>query len=235
MVGRGVLRECLASEDVEAVMAIGRRAVEVSHPKLTNLVSGAIGNPPENLLAALDGFDAVFFCLGVSSSGMDEKAYRQATSELALGFARPLAARNPGLTFIYVSGAGTDPESRSMWARVKGETERDLIRLTFEAAYCLRPGVILPMHGERSSVGSYRIFYDLAGPLLRAVRRFAPSQLLTTETIGLAMLSLARTGWSQPILEGVAIYDVALGRSAACDVAARNDDRLEPQLRAGRG
>ncbi len=112
------------------------------------------------------------------------------------------------MTFVYVSGAGTSPASRTMWARVK-ETEADLIGLPFRATYCLRPGVILPMHGERSGVASYRIFYRLAGPVLHAVRQLAPRHLLTTETIGRAMLSLAREGWPRPILEAPAIYDVS--------------------------
>ncbi len=209
MVGLGVLRECLAAPDVEEVATLGRRSAGCIHPKLDSHVTRTLDNPPDTLLSKFDGFDACFFCLGVSSSGMDEATYIRLTHDLTLGVASPLAARNPGMTFVYVSGAGTDSASRTMWARVKGETEADLIVLPFRATYCLRPGVILPAHGERSGVASYRIFYRIAGPVLHAARRLAPRHLLTTETIGRAMLSLAREGWPSPILEAPAIYEVS--------------------------
>lgn len=207
MVGQGVLRECLAASDVTTVATLGRRPAGRSNPKLASHVTRMVDALPDRLLAQFDGFDACFFCLGVSSSGMDEAAYTRVTRDLTLGLAGPLAKRNPGMTFVYVSGAGTDPASRAMWARVKGETEAALIALPFRATYCLRPGVILPAHRERSGVASYRLFYRIAGPALRAVRRFAPRHLLTTETIGQAMLSLARTGWPRPILEYPDIYE----------------------------
>lgn len=206
MVGQGVLRECLVAKDVTQVATLGRRPVERTHPKLVDHVTPMLDDPSDTLLAQFDGFDACFFCLGVSSSGMDEATYTKLTRGLALGFAGPLASRNPGMTFIYVSGAGTDPDSRTMWTRVKGETEAALIALPFRSTYCLRPGVILPVHGERSGVASYRLVYRFAGPVLRAARQFAPRHLLTTETIGCAMLSLARNGWPGPILEAPDIY-----------------------------
>jgi uncharacterized protein YbjT (DUF2867 family) len=209
MVGQGVLRECLAATDVTQVATLGRRPVGRTHPKLADHVTPTLDDPPDTLLAQFSGFDACFFCLGVSSSGMDETTYAKMTRDLALGFAGPLAARNPGMTFVYVSGAGTDPDSRTMWARVKGETEAALIALPFRAAYCLRPGVILPANGERSGVTSYRLVYRFAGPVLRLARRFAPRHLLTTETIGRAMLSLARSGWPRPILEAPDIHDAS--------------------------
>jgi uncharacterized protein YbjT (DUF2867 family) len=201
MVGQGVVRECLAAPDVERVVTLGRRATGVSHPKLVDRVAADLGRLPEALDADVDGLDACFFCLGVSSAGMDEATYRRLTYDLTLGFARPLSARNPRITFVYVSGAATGVDSSMMWARVKGETEAALIALPFKATYCLRPGVIAPAHGERSGVAAYRAFYALAGPALAALRTLAPNLLLTTETVGRAMLKLARDGWPTPILE----------------------------------
>ncbi len=123
MVGLGVLRECLAAPDVKKVATLGRRSAGRVHPKLDSHVTSALDNLPDTLLSQFDGFDACFFCLGVSSSGMDEATYTRLTHDLTLGVASPLAARNPGMTFVYVSGAGTGSASRTMWARVKGETE----------------------------------------------------------------------------------------------------------------
>ena len=210
MIGQAALRECLRADDVEQIVAIGRTATCNHHPRFREIVRSDLFDygPIED---DLKGFDACFFCLGVSSAGMTESNYAHLTYDLTIAAAVVLARLNPGMTFVYVSGAGTDntESGRSMWARVKGRTENALQRLPFKAVYLLRPAVILPMHGERSKVRAYRVFYGLAGPFLRAVQRLAPSRFLNTEVMGRAMLELARYGGPQPILEASDIYQTA--------------------------
>lgn len=213
MVGQGVLRECLLAPDVSEVLVIGRGASGQRHPKLRDLVLApgtGLGQVDPALLVA----DACFYCLGVSSAGMSEAAYTEVTYELTLAAASTLAELNPGMTFIYVSGGGTDSteRGRSMWARVKGRTENALLRLPFKAAYMLRPGVIQPLHGVRSKTRSYRLFYAFAAPLLPLLRKLLPRTVLSTEIIGLAMLELARRGGAPAVLESGDIYATVASR-----------------------
>jgi uncharacterized protein YbjT (DUF2867 family) len=202
MVGQGVLRECLLDPEVEGVLSIGRSATGQRHPKLRELRRSDLFDY-SGLGADLIGWDACFFCLGVSSAGMKEADYRRTTYDLTLAAARALVHLNPGMTFIYVSGAGTDSseEGRSMWARVKGATENALLRLPFKAAYMFRPGVIRPLHGVRSKTRLYRALYILMTPLLGLLQALAPRYVTTTERIGRAMLAAARGGAPKPILE----------------------------------
>jgi uncharacterized protein YbjT (DUF2867 family) len=202
MVGQGVLRECLLAPDVASVLAIGRSASGQTHPKLHEIVRADLLDYSD-IEAQLSGQDACFFCLGVSSAGMTEAAYRKVTYDITLAAAQVLARLNPGLTFVYVSGTGTDSSERgrSMWARVKGSTENALLRLPWKAAYMFRPGVIRPLHGIKSKTRLYRALYALAGPLLGLLQAVAPHQVTTTEQIGRAMLTVARSGAPQPILE----------------------------------
>ena len=210
MVGRGALRECLLAADVESITTIGRAATGLRDQKLREFVH-------ENLFdyraiePELAGFHACFFCLGVSSSGMTEAQYTRLTYDLTLSAATTLARLNPKMTFIYVSGAGTDSQGRSMWARVKGRTE-DALRSLPLRAYAFRPGVIQPLHGERSKTPSYRSFYRFAAPLLPLVRAMFPRFILTTTLIGEAMLQVARHGADRPVLEAADIYVTALQR-----------------------
>lgn len=139
---------------------------------------------------------------------MAEAKYTHLTYELTLAAAETLVRLNPGMVFVYVSGAATDSTEKgpSMWARVKGRTENALLRLPFKAVYLFRPGVIQPLNGERSKTGSYRVFYSLFKPVLPLVRVLLPKLVLTTETIGQAMLNVVRYGYTQPVLE---IRDIA--------------------------
>ncbi|WP_029922110.1 NAD(P)H-binding protein [Nevskia soli] len=212
MVGQGVLRECLLDPEVQSVAAIGRSASGNRHPKLRQVVHADLMEYA-SLEADLSGFDACFFCLGVSSAGMKEDAYARITCDYTLAAAQTLARLNPQMTFIYVSGAGTDSseQGRSMWARVKGRTENALLRLPFKAAYMFRPGAIEPLHGIRSKTPSYQFFYSLLGPLLTLLRRAFPNLVTTTETVGRAMLVAAKRGAPKSILESRDI--VALARS----------------------
>ncbi|MGW9374736.1 epimerase [Streptomyces xanthophaeus] len=198
MIGRGVLRECLRDDSVESVLAVGRTPLGVSHPKLRERVQ----EDPSDLSAPdldLTAYDACFFCLGVSSVGMKEEAYRRVTYDLTLAVARPLAAADPDLTFVYVSGEGTDStgQGRSMWARVKGETENDLLELPFQA-YMFRPGIVQPVRGIPSKTRLYRTLYAVTAPLISLLRRVAPNLVTTTEDIGRAMIAVATPGTGIP-------------------------------------
>lgn len=208
MVGQGVLRECLLAPDVQQVLTVGRTATGQAHPKLQELVHADLFDY-QAVEAHLRGFDACFFCLGVSSAGMSEAEYTRLTHDLTLAAAQVLARLNPSLCFVYVSGAGTDSseQGRSMWARVKGRTENALLRLPFRSVYLFRPGIIQPLHGARSKTASYRWLYALSAPLLPVLRRVWPRQVLTTEGVGQAMLAVARRESGRAVLE---VADIAV-------------------------
>jgi uncharacterized protein YbjT (DUF2867 family) len=202
MVGQGVLRECLLDPQVQTVLCIGRRPVDRKDPKLVEILQPDLYDlsPIESRLA---GYDACFFCLGISSAGMSEADYRRVSYDLTLAAARPLARLNPGMTFIYVSGQGTDSseKGRVMWARVKGATENALLALPFQA-YMFRPGIIRPLHGVRSKTPLYHAFYVVLGPLLGLAQWLFPKQVTSTEQVGKAMLAVAKRGaptrWLEP-------------------------------------
>lgn len=215
MVGQAVLRECVRAADVEVVQTVGRTPTARTHSKHRELVLANLWDLT-SVEPNLTGFDACFFCLGVSSPGMSEADYTRLTYELTLAVATVLARLSPTMTFVYVSGAGTDSSesSRRLWPRVKGRTENALRRLPFKGVYLFRPGIIQPLHGIRSKTASYRIFYALTAPLLPLLRRLFPNQILTTEQMGLAMLTVARDGWPHAVLESRNIRSAASqGRS----------------------
>ncbi|MCX4782401.1 epimerase [Streptomyces sp. NBC_01264] len=195
MIGRGVLRECLRDDSVDSVLAIGRSPLAVSHPKLRELVRADPTDLSQPGGPDLASYDACFFCLGISSFRMKEEEYRRITYDLTLAAARPLAAANPRLTFAYVSGEGTDSteSGRSMWARVKGKTENDLLKLPFEA-YMFRPGIVQPDRGIPSKTPLYRAAYAVTAPLFPVLRRFAPHLVTTTGALGRAMIAVAAAG-----------------------------------------
>ncbi|MCX4907202.1 epimerase [Streptomyces sp. NBC_00878] len=210
MVGQGVLRECLRDAAVESVLVVGRTPVGVSHPKLSEVVRADLMELGE-VEGELSGYDACFFCLGVSSVGMKEDAYRRITYDLTLEVARSLGRWNPGLTFCYVSGQGTDASGRGrvMWARVKGETENALLALDGVDAYMFRPGLIQPLHGVRSKTRLYQAIYSVTGFLLPVLRKLAPRRITTTEQVGLAMIVVARDGAAERVLETDGINQTA--------------------------
>jgi uncharacterized protein YbjT (DUF2867 family) len=202
MVGQGVLRECLLDSSIRAVTTLGRSATGVSNPKLREIVHADLLHY-DSIEAELSGFDACFFCLGVSSAGMKEADYERLTYGITLAAANALCRLNPGMTFVYVSGVGTDSseKGRLMWARVKGKTENALLRLPFKATFLFRPGFIRAAHGERSRTTAYRLGYILMAPLIPILSRLFPKQVLTTEQIGRAMISVAQRGAPKAILE----------------------------------
>ena len=206
MLGQGVLRECLLADDVEQVLVVTRTATGRQHEKLREIVHHDFTDFT-SIESDLAGLDACFFCLGVSSAGMSEDAYRRITYDVTMAAAEPLVRLNPRLTFVYVSGAGTNAEGRSMWARVKGATENALLAMPFNA-YMFRPGFIQPMHGERSRTRLYRVLIAAGRPLFPLVRRLLPKQVTTTEIIGLAMLRVARDGAPKRVLESPDITEL---------------------------
>jgi uncharacterized protein YbjT (DUF2867 family) len=209
MVGQGVLRECLLDPLVESVLSVARTASGVQHDKLREILHRDFGDFSARE-AELTGLDACFFCLGVSAAGMREQEYRRVTYDFTLAAAKTLARLNPNMTFIYVSGAGTDStaKGRSMWARVKGETENALLALPFHA-YMFRPGYIQPLHGIKSKTKMYRAVYAVMAPLYPLWKMTLPSYVTTTEQVGRAMLRVAREGAPERVLENGAINALA--------------------------
>ena len=202
MVGQGVLRECLLDPDVESVLAVVRNASLPQHDKLREVVQHDLSD----LSAIEDGlldYDACFFCLGVSSVGMKEETYRCVTYDLTVSVAKTLAKLNPTMTFIYVSGAGTDSteRGRSMWARVKGRTENALLQMPFKAVFLFRPAYIQPLHGIRTKTRWYGAAYALMKPLYPLLKMLFPNYVTTTECLGRAMLNVTKRGFPKPVLE----------------------------------
>ena len=202
MVGQGVLRECLLDPDAETVLSVGRKATGQRHERLREIVHADLFDL-SGIETELAGFDACYFCLGVSSVGLTEESYRRVTYDLTISVARSLAKLNPQMTFIYVSGMGTDStgRGRTMWARVKGETENALLRLPFKAAYMFRPALIVPLHGIKSKTKLYRVFYAVFGPTLPLLYAIAPRYVTTTAQIGRAMLAVTKRGAAVSVLE----------------------------------
>jgi uncharacterized protein YbjT (DUF2867 family) len=202
MVGQGVLRECLLDPEIESVLAVGRSPTGQRHAKLHEIVHNDFLDF-SRIESQLAGYDACFFCLGVSSIGMSEEQYRRLTYDITLAAARTLAKLNPQMVFIYVTGRGTDSSERGklMWARVKGKTENDLLKLPFKAAYMFRPAGIQPLHGIRSKTGWVQAIYVGTAPLLSLLNRLAPTYMTTTEQVGRAMIKVANNGYLRPVLE----------------------------------
>jgi uncharacterized protein YbjT (DUF2867 family) len=208
MVGQGALRECLLDPEVEQVLAVGRRLTGQRHPKLRELRHADFLDFTA-LEPELSGFDACLYCLGVSSLGMAEPDYRRVTCDYTLAAARTLARLNPAMTFVFVSGAGTDAGGRSMWARVKGQTENALLELPFKAVYLFRPAAIEPRDGITSRTASYRILYRVLRPLFALLKLIFPGSFTTTSDLGRAMLRAARSGAPGHVIESGAIAGLA--------------------------
>lgn len=202
MVGQGALRECLLDPEVHQILSIVRTPTNQQNPKLRELLHPDFFSYSD-IEPQLTGFDTCIFTLGVSSAGMDEAKYTHLTHDLTLAAATTLARLNPQMTFLYVSGAGTDSteRGRTMWARVKGRTENDLLKLPFHAAYMFRPGVIQPLHGIRSKTRVYQTFYNILNPIFPLLKSAFPQAITNTEQLGRAMLKVAKNGYPKPILE----------------------------------
>ena len=198
MVGEGVLHECLQHPDVELVLVINRKPCGVTHPKLKEILHQNFFNL-STIESELQGYNACFFCLGVSSVGMKEPEYKKLTYDLTMHFAETLARVNNAMTFCYISGSGTDSSEKGklMWARVKGKTENDLMKLSFKKVYNFRPGMLEPTKGLHNTLKLYKYFGWLA-PILRVV---APNSISTLQQLGLAMIHAVIKGYNKNIIE----------------------------------
>jgi len=209
MVGQAVLHECLLDPEVERVVSVVRRATGAQHPKLREVVHGDFLDFT-SIAPELTGVDTCLFTLGVTSAGMSEQEYRRVTYDITMAAATMLLRLNPQLTFVFVSGAGTDSTERGrvMWARVKGAAENALLRMPFKGAYMFRPAAIQPLHGIRSRTTSYRIAYTIMSPLLPLLRRLFPQYITTTEKLGRAMIAVAKHGAPKQVLESKDINEL---------------------------
>lgn len=206
MVGEGVLIECLAHPDVEKVLVINRRPCGVTHPKLTEIIHSDFMNltPIEEQFT---GYNACFFCLGVSSVGMKEEVYYSRTYTLTMHMAEILSRQNHDLTFCYISGAGTDSteKGRINWARVKGKTENDLMRLPFKKVFAFRPAMIQPTKGQKNVLSMYKYL----GFLIPVFKFIMPNYISSLKDLGLAMINSVLKGYENPVLEVKDIVDLA--------------------------
>lgn len=198
MVGEGVLHECLNHPAVKSILVINRRPCEVKHPKLTEIIHKDFSDftAIENQLM---GYDAAFLCMGVSSIGMKEEKYRFLTYDLTMALAKPLAKLNPDLTLTYVSGIGTDSteKGRSMWGRVKGKTENDLLKMPFKNAYMFRPGGITPTKGLKNTYTMLKVM----NPILPVFRFLFPKSICSLREVGLAMINVTLKGYEKKVIE----------------------------------
>jgi uncharacterized protein YbjT (DUF2867 family) len=203
MLGHGALRECVLDPAVTRVVTVGRRATGKRHAKLEEIVVPDVSDL-SSIESQLTGFDATLFCLGVSSAGMSEAEYTRLTYDLTMSVATTLARLNPSMTFIYVSGKGTDETgtSRQMWARVKGRTENALRELPFKAAYMFRPGFIVPLDGIRSRTPWVQRLLTITRPFHMVMHGLFPTAVTTTRALGRTMLSVAQHGYLLRVLEG---------------------------------
>jgi uncharacterized protein YbjT (DUF2867 family) len=209
MVGQGVLRECLLDAGVESVLVIGRSPIGQQHARLREILHDNFMDFSA-IESELGGYDACFFCLGVSSVGMDAERYRHLTYDVTMAAAKALVRLNPGMVFTYVTGRSTDSTEQGpvRWARVKGKTENDLLKLPFKAAYMFRPAGIQPLHGVRSKTAWVQAIYVVAAPLLSWLARTAPKYMTTSEQLGRAMIKVARDGYPKPVLESEDINSI---------------------------
>ncbi len=210
MVGKGVLFECLDYEDISEVLVIGRSHLDIQHPKLKELIHKDFSDF-SNLKNELSGYDACYYCMGISASGLNEDQYTKITHDYTMSLANNLLEVHPKMTFIYVSGEGTDSseKGRMMWARVKGKTENDLLNLGFQQAFIFRPGVIIPLRGIKSRTKSYQFMYDYFMWLVRLIKIISPNSVVNTTQIGLAMINAMLKGYDKKVLRPKEIIDLS--------------------------
>lgn len=213
MIGKGVLLECLDDPSVSQVTSIGRGKLDINNQKLKQIVHGDF-TEFDSLRDELIGYDACFYCLGVSAAGMNEKQYTKITHDYAMAAALVLFRLNPNATFIYVSGQGTDSseKGRSMWARVKGKLENDLLALGYKQAFMFRPGMIIPKQGIQSRTPSYRFMYRYFMWLIRIVAALSPNSVTDTVRMGRAMINAHQKGYHNTILTPKDINELAISK-----------------------
>jgi len=208
MVGQGVLRECLEDAGVDSILLVVRQPAGIASSKVEELVHADFFDW-SGVEERFAGYDACFFCLGVSAVGKKAADYRRTTYDLTLGVAKMLEQVGSLRTFVYVSGAGTNANGRQMWARVKGSTENALLAMPFAQVFCFRPGYIQPLHGVRSKIGWYNGFYAALSWAYPLLRRVAGKFVTSSEEMGRAMISVARNGYPKKVLETMDIHAAA--------------------------
>ena len=196
MVGEGVLYECLQHNDVEEILVIGRRSCGYTHPNLKEIVQADMYNL-SSIEDKLEGYDACFFCLGMSSVGVKEPEFTKVTYDLTMHFATTLSKLNPEMTFCYISGRGTNENGKQMWQRVKGKTETDLTKLPFKGVYNFRPGIMKPTMGLKNTLSLYKWM----GWLIPIINTISPKSVLTLKQVGDAMINVTQKGYEKKILE----------------------------------
>ncbi len=201
MIGKGVLLECLDHPEIKEVLAIGRNSQGMTHPKLKELIHQDFTNFGD-IQGQLMDYDACFFCLGISAAGLNEPQYKKITYDFTMTLANTLKDINPEMTFNYVSGVGTDSteKGKMMWARIKGKTENDLLKLGFKQAFMFRPGAIIPLRGIQSRTKTYQFMYDYFMWLVKAIKAIAPNAVVNTTQIGLAMINSMLKGYTKKVL-----------------------------------
>lgn len=210
MVGKGVLLECLESNDVEKVLIIVRESTGITHPKLNEVIHKDFSDYT-SIISQMSGYNACYFCLGISSAGISNEKYYQITYELTMHFAEVVLPINPDMTFCYVSGAGTSTEENSSlnWANVKGKTENAILKMPFEKSFMFRPGFIQPEKEVSSKVPLYRVIYMFVSPLFPILDKLFPKSITTTSRVGKAMISVVKNGYNATYLENVDINKAA--------------------------
>lgn len=210
MVGKGVLLECLNNDVVSEVLSISRRTTGIKHAKLTELIHQDFSEF-KSIKNQLKGYDACYSSMGVSSAGMSEELYTKYTYEFTMALAEELHSINPEITFIYVSGQGTDSseKGKTMWARVKGKTENDILKFGFKQAFAFRPGGIIPKNGVEPSSRLYRFLIKYFKWLLFVIKAFSPNSIVDTQQIGLAMINATKFGYKKNVLQPIDILELA--------------------------
>jgi len=200
MVGEGVLHICLNNPNVENVLVINRKPCGITHPKLKEIIHKDFMDLTE-IENQLVGYNSCYFCAGISSIGKNEEEFRKITYDLTLNFAKTLVKSNSQMVFTYVSGTGTDSSEKGkiMWARIKGKTENDLLKLPFKDAFMFRPGYIQPIKGLKNS---YKI-YKITSPLYPILEKFFPKHVITLEELGNSMINITQNGYEKKVLENV--------------------------------
>ena len=209
MVGKGLLLECLNNEKVESVLIINRKPVGIVHNKLIEVLHQDMYDFSA-IQDQLSDYDVCYFCLGVSAVGLSEQEYKKITYDLTLSFAQTVLVTSPNITFCYISGAGTDSTEKgnTMWARVKGKTENDLLSLGFKKAYMFRPGYIQPMNDIKSKTAAYNFIYTITSPIYFLLKKL-PKYVTSTNQISTAMINIATIKPDFSVLESKDINQFA--------------------------
>jgi len=206
MIGKGVLLECLDSDKIDKVLVINRQSINNSHPKLTEVLLNDF-TKLTTIKDKLQGYDACFYCMGVSAVGMEKDIYIKITYDMTVVFANVLHEVNPNMVFNFISGVGSNSNSRTMWQQVKGQAENVVLNKGFKNAFAFRPGMIIPERGIESRTSWYNVMYMILRPFFPFIKR--SKNVTTTTKIGLAMINTLNSSQKNMVLEPPAINDMA--------------------------